>query len=1762
MAIDVFHDLEVHIGAHRVGQGYPVQLILDRVRVFPSGVMDAEVASWRPTGDPAEDGRRLLACLLADDPARDSWREAKGAAPQRRVRIRIDAEAAELHALPWELLRDEGRALAADAHTPFSRFVPSDQPVHTRPTRRPVRLLVAIANPQGLNERGLVELDFEAQAAAIQDALRDFPHVEAEILPPPTTLAAIESALQGATAAPYTVLHIVAHGERRPAGGAAGLLLETAERQLDWVSEDRLGDMLAGLHAPLDCIVLMACHTAGYQAGGQLAGGALRGIAPRLLGAGIPAVVAMQGEVTTASAGRFAASFYRQLAGHGVLDLAVNEARHALQTGQRPDAAVPVLISRLPTGQLWDLPPRRDFYRHVPLPAPERYVARTEALDAIRAALLSGEGARGLALHGMPGAGKSVLARVLCEDPEVRVAFPDGILWATLGRDADVPTRLREWLSALGAPTAPNGPAPSLAQLQNALAEQLCDRACLLVLDDVWRRADAAPFVTAMTAADPGGAPRRPGPRLLITTRDAAVARELALDIHTVEPLSMAEAQSLLARWGGETVTTASDELQARVASRLGRLPLALRLAGAQLSRTRMDLSDWLEAFDAQKLRSLRPESDQDNLFDTLSLSLADLPATVRQAFKNLAIFREGEPIPIGVVTKLWQTQAALDHEALDDLACRERLQDFLDRALIEPGAHADEIRLHALMRDFAMTPLGSEGLRGAHRLLLRTYARDVDIVRWSEIPDDGYLHAHLAYHLDRGGSRDAVDQLFQDDTWLRARVASRDGRYDGYLDDLELARMRADEQVRVQFEASASLTALADALRYALIRASINSLATQTPPPLIAEAVAHRVWTVRRVLSVARRMPLSQRVRALHRLLMAVPPDAEGQEAAAEAALDAIRGLDNDPFEGAAQRAQALAAIAPYLDPARLHQALDLAQTLPTLHLRAEALAGVIPHLEPDLQARVQATTLSEIAAAVGPETGEAAPPRSPRMAPSALGYALTALAPGLTPDYLCQALAIACTLPDDWERGEAVRRLIPALSASYDSPDALLRALDTTCLIEGSYVLARVLTALVGYVTTRPDAARYMKRILAKALRLDGERDRAVVLAALAPHLDDAQIERALQAARGFLDAPARVKALAALAHRLPDGQRQILLEELLSTVTRMAWELDRMEALADLAPALPPDMAEQVALDPALIGPSSDQPTLWAELAPYLPEGMLPAALDRAASAERPDVQGRLLDGLIPRLPEHLLPQAAAVIRGIGDPAARAKGLGTLAIRCEGAERSATLGEALEAVAALRYELDRADALVALAPKLSGPLIRQAMPLALALTQPEARSRAVAMLASRLPTLPDAAEYLAHLLEPEQIPDQASQAAAFLALLPETGPDARTPLVEALLALVTDPNANRVFDGAARTELLSQVAPYCTERLSTPMAEALEQLPDDADRCAVLCALPLGIRGKVQALKEKLASRLMRDPDAVNALLALVPRLPAGSRRRALRTAMANARLVDSPYDAALAWAAIAGQVSWHDGWRARARAVTAASDALEAIEDPYLRLLATTALLPELAGKQRAELLETTVDLARDPDIDDYGLWADALTELLPFLESEAYREIAATALVAAGEIDIVDEDRPEQALVALAPQLGPQHLAEALIITREFTTERARSRALIALIPLLRAAPDLSDEVFELAHALEDPIMRFRTDVALIPYAPDGAAHLMDIRLRLAEAIRASGKAQRADVLRLIAESDAFTPDILGITQADFDAMALAIKQISTQWAWM
>jgi hypothetical protein len=236
---------------------------------------------------------------------------------------------------------------------------------------------------------------------------------------------------------------------------------------------------------------------------------------------------------------------------------------------------------------------RRDFYQHVALPP--NYVIRGPVIselvsvllsDRATVALTSGVPSRPAALHGLGGIGKSVLARAACEHADVRAAFPDGILWTTLGQTPNIKSCLHEWIVALEI-TVP-GVAPTVNVMAEALARAFERRACLLVVDDVWMAEQLRAFSV-------------PGPRcrLLITTRNAALARQFGARIYPINAMSEGEAARLLEKWSDDHLADVPACTRNEILAKLGGLPLAIKLAGAQLQRTPAD--EWLATFDGTR---------------------------------------------------------------------------------------------------------------------------------------------------------------------------------------------------------------------------------------------------------------------------------------------------------------------------------------------------------------------------------------------------------------------------------------------------------------------------------------------------------------------------------------------------------------------------------------------------------------------------------------------------------------------------------------------------------------------------------------------------------------------------------------------------------------------------------------------------------------------------------------------------------------------------------------------------------------------------------------------------------------------------------------------------------------------------------------------------------------------------------------------------------------------------------------------------------
>jgi hypothetical protein len=168
--------------------------------------------------------------------------------------------------------------------------------------------------------------------------------VRLTFLPAPITLARLEDELQKG----YHVLHFIGHGAFNVKKQQAALYLQDDDGAARRVSDDEFASLLSRLAVLPQLIVLAACQSAT-----QAQTAAFSGLGPKLVQIGIPAVVAMQDNITVLTARQFGARFYRRLLEHGTVDLAMNEARSTLITNGRFDAAVPVLFMRLRDGRLW-----------------------------------------------------------------------------------------------------------------------------------------------------------------------------------------------------------------------------------------------------------------------------------------------------------------------------------------------------------------------------------------------------------------------------------------------------------------------------------------------------------------------------------------------------------------------------------------------------------------------------------------------------------------------------------------------------------------------------------------------------------------------------------------------------------------------------------------------------------------------------------------------------------------------------------------------------------------------------------------------------------------------------------------------------------------------------------------------------------------------------------------------------------------------------------------------------------------------------------------------------------------------------------------------------------------------------------------------------------------------------------------------------------------------------------------------------------------
>ena len=281
-----------------------------------------------------------------------------------RIRLLIEPEAAELQHVRWECLRDTvGKPLFNGDVILFSRYLSSVH-LQTLSAKTDLKALIAIANPPNLDQainpedptKGLPPVDVANEKLRAETGLKAAGFAVTTLASPPfgslpATLDNIVAELEKG----YDVLHLVCHGGLVPSGTGtkAMLWLEDGE---DPVDAARLVEAIRNMAQQPRLVVLASCQSAGADGASVAASSTLGAVGPALAEAGVPAVIAMQGNIRMTTVEAFLPKFFSELAVDGQIDRAVGKARGHTHDMDCADYWMPTLFMRLSGGMIWNDP--------------------------------------------------------------------------------------------------------------------------------------------------------------------------------------------------------------------------------------------------------------------------------------------------------------------------------------------------------------------------------------------------------------------------------------------------------------------------------------------------------------------------------------------------------------------------------------------------------------------------------------------------------------------------------------------------------------------------------------------------------------------------------------------------------------------------------------------------------------------------------------------------------------------------------------------------------------------------------------------------------------------------------------------------------------------------------------------------------------------------------------------------------------------------------------------------------------------------------------------------------------------------------------------------------------------------------------------------------------------------------------------------------------------------------------------------------------
>ncbi|WP_394614460.1 BTAD domain-containing putative transcriptional regulator [Lentzea sp. JNUCC 0626] len=347
--------------------------------------------------------------------------------------------------------------------------------------------------------------------------------------------------------------------------------------------------------------------------------------------------------------------------------------------------------------------PERVVPSQLPADIPD-FVGRDEAVSLIVALLRTAQGVPVVTLAGPPGVGKTALAVHAAH--RMRADFADGQLYVNLRGYAPGPPLsavdvLPRFLRALG--TEPDQVPLDQDEQEAMFRSTLTGQRVLLLLDNASSAEQIRPLL-----------PGSPGCAVLVTSRDTlrGLAVSHAASNVRLDVLDWHETKSLLAGILGADEVASQEDAALELASLCAHLPLALRIAAANLvSRPELSIADYVEELRAgNRLAALAVEGDERvAVHAAFDLSYTALKPELAQMFRLLSLVPGTDFTP--------EMAAALSGLTTQD--ARRRLDRLATANLISNHAPS-RYQFHDLLRDYAAERLAFEEGRADSRLALR----------------------------------------------------------------------------------------------------------------------------------------------------------------------------------------------------------------------------------------------------------------------------------------------------------------------------------------------------------------------------------------------------------------------------------------------------------------------------------------------------------------------------------------------------------------------------------------------------------------------------------------------------------------------------------------------------------------------------------------------------------------------------------------------------------------------------------------------------------------------------------------------------------------------------------------------------------------------------------------------------------------------------------------------------------------------------------